>query len=141
MRTAIVRNATRSTEVASECDLADSFWLRLRGLLGRPPLQGGEGMLITPCRAVHMMGMKYPIDVVFLDRAACVVGLEPNLGPGAKSAWYAKAKHALELPAGSIAASGTEIGDSFTIDPLASRPTTFHVPELEQGHHRYPGAA
>jgi uncharacterized membrane protein (UPF0127 family) len=98
-------------------------------------------MLITPCRAVHMLGMKYPLDVVFLDRDARVVGLEQELAPGAKSAWYAKAKHALELPAGSIALSGTRIGDSFVIEPVASRPTRFQAAGLHDGHNRYPGAA
>lgn len=141
MGAAYIRNDTRSTEVATECDLADTFWLRLRGLLGRPPLRTGEGLLITPCRAVHMMGMKYPLDVVFLDRDARVVGLETALAPGAKSAWYARARHALELPVGSIARTGTEIGDSFAIEPVAGRPTRIHAPELREGQNRYPGAA
>lgn len=121
MRYAKIRNETRDQEIATECGLADNFWLRLRGLLGRPPLTAGEALLITPCRAVHMFGMKYAIDVAFLDRGGRVVAIEPELQPGAKSGWYASARHALELPAGTLAGSGTEVGDLLSIVPNLSR--------------------
>jgi len=116
MRAAIIRNSTRAAEVAAECLVADSFWKRLRGLLGQPALCEGQGLLITPCRAVHMMGMKYPLDVVFLDPAGQVVGIESRLPPRAKSAWYPRAHHALELPAGTLERSGTRLGDIFNIE-------------------------
>jgi len=122
MRTVEIRNATRESEVARGCWVADNYWLRLRGLLGRPRLQPGEGLLITPCRAVHMAGMKYSIDVAFLDRESRVVGVCPALAPGSKSSWYRAARHALELPVGTLAETGTQIGDQFTIGTSISRP-------------------
>ncbi|HEX8362899.1 MAG TPA: DUF192 domain-containing protein, partial [Longimicrobium sp.] len=68
-------NATRGAVVGSRVAVADRWWLRLRGLLGRPPLATGEGLLLDPCRAVHMLGMQYPLDVAFVDERNTVVAL------------------------------------------------------------------
>ena len=120
MRSVAVRNVTRELSLATRAGVADSFWLRLRGLLGRRPLQAGEGLLIQPCRGVHMVGMKYPIDVAFLDRNARVVGLSHSLKPGAKSGWHRNAHSALELPARILDATGTVVGDQLTIEEIVS---------------------
>jgi uncharacterized protein len=90
---------------------ADSWLTRLRGLLGRPEPGPGEGLMLTPCRSVHMFGMRYPIDVAFLDRAGVVVATYPGLAPGAGTSWHRGARHALELPQGALAATGTSVGD------------------------------
>ena len=111
MKTVQARNADRGTVLGTRIGVADRWWLRLRGLLGRPPLASGEGLLIEPCRAVHMAGMKYPIDVAFLARDGGVVALYPTLPPGARTAWHRAAWRALELPAGALAGSGTREGD------------------------------
>lgn len=88
--------------LGTQVGIADTFWRRLRGLLGRPPLQAGEGLLLRPCRAVHMHGMKYPLDVIFLDRSGAVVAIYEHLAPGAKTRWHRPAYEALELPAGTL---------------------------------------
>lgn len=111
MRVVQARNAARGTVLGTRIGVADRWWLRLRGLLGRPPLAAGEGLLIEPCRAVHMMGMRFPIDVAFLGRDGGVVALYPELAPGARTAWHRAACSALELPAGALATSGTREGD------------------------------
>jgi len=90
---------------------ADSWLARLRGLLGRPEPRPGEGLMLTPCRSVHMFGMRYPIDVAFLDRDGVVVATYPGLRPGAGTSWHRRARHALELSSGALAASGTSVGD------------------------------
>ncbi len=120
MRFVSIHNETRSVQIAARAGMADSYWLRLRGLLGRPPLTHGEGLLITPCRAVHMLGMKYAIDVAFLDRDGRVVGVNPALQPGARSSWYRGARQALELPSGTLERSGTAVGDRLSITAIAS---------------------
>ena len=68
--------------LGAEVEVADDWWHRLRGLLGRPPLKQGEGLL-TSARAgpVHMYGMKFGLDVVFLSRDGRVVGLYEALAP------------------------------------------------------------
>src|SRR5262245_49592891 len=69
------------TELASRAGVADSFLWRCRGLLGRKLLRPGEGLVIKPCRMVHMMGMVFPIDVVFCDETNRIVSFQENLKP------------------------------------------------------------
>lgn len=106
-----VCNVSRRTVLAERVARADRWWKRLRGLLGAPPPQPGEGLLLTPCRAVHMLGMRVPLDVALVDREGRVVAVYSSLRPGARSAWHADARHALELPAGTLERSGTRAGD------------------------------
>jgi uncharacterized protein len=89
----------------------------MRGLLGRKSLDPGSGMLLTPEPSVHMFFMRFPLDVVFLDRDHKVVGVRHELRPwrvaGAKGAYAT-----LELPAGAAAAAGLVKGDVLVIEDL-----------------------
>ena len=102
---------TRSGAIVCErCSLADSPLRRLKGLLGRSGLDGGEGLLIRPTSAVHTWFMRFPIDVVFLDRGLCAVRIVPTLAPWrAVADWRAKA--VLELAAGECERRGLDTGD------------------------------
>lgn len=113
-------NRTRDSVLGSRVGIADRWWLRARGFLRRPEPAEGEGLLLNPCRAVHMVGMSFPLDVVFVDRGGHVLALYPDLGPGRRSAWHRTARYALEVPTGTIAASGTEVGDLVTWVPAES---------------------
>src|SRR4029079_16891442 len=104
--TLAVRAAGSGVGLGTRIRLANPWWTRFRGLLGTATLAEGEGLLIEPCRGVHMFGMKYPIDVAFLDRAGRVVGICHRLAPGARSPFVRAARSALELPAGTLAAAG-----------------------------------
>ncbi len=73
---------------------------RMRGLLGRPDLPAGTGMLFRRCRSVHTVGMRFPLDVVFLDRTFCVLDVCSAL-PGRWVVRRPGATHVLELAAGS----------------------------------------
>ncbi|MFC0676566.1 DUF192 domain-containing protein [Lysobacter korlensis] len=68
--------------------LADRWWPRFRGLLGRPPLarDGSQALVLTPCASVHTVGMRYPLDLVFLDRHQCVLAWREYVTP-----WRARA--------------------------------------------------
>jgi len=89
---------------------AERAWDRLRGLLGRPALGAGEGLLIDPCRTVHTFGMRYPLDLAFLDRDGRVRKLAYGVVPGRLAG--SRAAHAtLELAAGTLASSGIALGD------------------------------
>jgi uncharacterized protein len=118
VRTLSARVASTSASLGDRIRIADTWWTRFRGLLGTAPLAEGEGLLIEPCRGVHMFGMKYPIDVAFLDRAGRVVGLCHRLAPGDRSPFVRAARSALELPAGTLAAAGITEGDTLTLSPL-----------------------
>lgn len=86
---------------------------RMRGLLARPPLQMGEGMLIAPCRMVHTFGMAYPLDLAFIDRRGKVRKLVRHVRP-ARMAGCLRAHATLELPAGAIDRMGLNVGDTLT---------------------------
>jgi uncharacterized protein len=88
---------------------ARTFWQRLRGLLGAPPLPAGRGLLLEPCRAVHTLGIRHPIDVAFVDREGVVLSLRRGLGR-ARLAVCTRAAATLELRAGEIARLGLWTG-------------------------------
>jgi uncharacterized membrane protein (UPF0127 family) len=104
-------NRTRDRTLGSRVGLADQWWLRARGFMGRAEPGPGEGLLLSPCRGVHMIGMKFSLDVILLDRQGRVAALHPELGPGRRTAWHARARYALEVPAGTIRATDTREGD------------------------------
>ena len=111
MKTITVRNVARDQTLGSKIELADGPWSRLKGLLGRRGLDHDEGMLLTRCKGVHMWGMKFAIDVAFLDVRGAVVALYPRLSPGKRTPMHRTACFALELPVGTLESSGTEMGD------------------------------
>jgi uncharacterized membrane protein (UPF0127 family) len=115
-----VMNKTRDSVLGSRVRLADTWWPRLRGFLFRPRPKAGQGMLLSPCRGVHMLGVPFPLDVLFLDRHGSVVAVYPGLRPGKVTAWHLRAEYALEVPEGTIAATGTRENDMVVWLPTES---------------------
>ena len=101
--------------VAERLRSAHTHWTRLRGLLGTAALAPGDGLWIRPCRQVHMFGMRYPIDVVFLDERLDVVHTIPALAPWAMSPRIGTATSVIELPAGTLARLGVVPGARLVI--------------------------
>ncbi len=85
---------------------------RRRGLLGRDQLDEGEGMYIVPTELVHTFGMRFPIDVAFLSEDGVVLKINRDLRPYRVSKLAIHAQGALELAAGRLAETGTEVGDT-----------------------------
>jgi hypothetical protein len=112
-----VFNSTRQSFLATKLRVASTFWKRLVGLLGTENSSFGAGhaLWIVPCRRVHTCAMRFPIDVVYLDRANRVVHLEENVRPWRLAPVRADAQTVLELPAHTIFRSGTSIGDKLEI--------------------------
>jgi uncharacterized protein len=110
-------NRTRQVYLATELALADTHWSRLRGLLGASDgdFRDGRGLWIIPCRGVHTLAMRFPIDVVYLDRAGKVVHLEQNLPPWRFAPVRLQAASVLELPCQTVASTGTSVGDKIEI--------------------------
>lgn len=111
-----VLNATRGAALAERCGEARSFFARGRGLMGHQGLGPGEGLLIDPCSSVHSFFMRFPIDVVFVDRAHRVVGLTEAMVPNRPFAGAWGARYVVELPAGTVAATGTRVGDVLAVE-------------------------
>ena len=106
-----VINRTRGTVVGDRVRTARTFLSRLVGLLGTAAIADGEGLWIVPCRSVHTLGMRYPIDVAFLDAGGVVVGILGGLPPNRVGRVFRDARGALELRSGILAATGTVPGD------------------------------
>lgn len=110
-------NRTRQVSLASELSLADTHWTRLRGLLGTSANEfgNGSGLWIKPCRGVHTLGMRFPIDVLYLDRNQVVIHIERGLPPWRFAPVKLQATSVLELPCQTVAESGTQLGDNIEI--------------------------
>jgi len=117
----LARNVTRGAVVASGVCVARSWWSRLRGLMLAPELRPGEGLLILRCRSIHTHFMRFPIDALFLDGEGRVVAAAEAMRPWRISRHYAAARDVLELPAGTIAATGTRSGDRVSIEDPDAR--------------------
>ncbi|MDD2580839.1 MAG: DUF192 domain-containing protein [Desulfuromonadaceae bacterium] len=102
---------TSGKELAPNLAVADTFFSRLKGLLGKKELPHGEGLWIKHCKSIHTFGMRFPIDVVFLDKENKVVGLAKTLGPNRIPHLYSSASSVIELPAGTIDEAHTVTGD------------------------------
>jgi uncharacterized membrane protein (UPF0127 family) len=113
--TLLVRNQTRNTVLADAAEIADTASKRRTGLLKHQGLKRGQGMWIVPCEAVHSFGMKFAIDVVYVDRKKKVRKTRSNMVPRRISACLL-AHSVLELPVGTIEASGTRAGDQLSFD-------------------------
>ena len=107
----VVWNECTGDGVAGRVRVAARLFERMRGLLGRPPLEVGEALLITPCNGVHMFFMRHAIDVAFLGRDGRVVAMREALAPWRAVPWVRGAHEALELPAGALARAGVQRGD------------------------------
>jgi hypothetical protein len=112
-------NVTRETELAASVELANHGAARRKGLLGRDSLFAGEGLWILPCQAVHTVGMRFPIDLVYLDRDLRVRKVRSSVYPWRLSACVF-AHSVLELAPGTIQETHTNRGDQLKISsPVA----------------------
>src|SRR5436305_12171672 len=116
------RDATSGVVVASRLRCADTHWSRLFGLLGTKELPSGEGLWLKRSRQVHMIGMRYPIDVAFLDDRLQILRTISALPPGTVSPRVAGATSVLELPAGTLAETGLKEGARVEIEGDVERP-------------------
>jgi len=80
-------------------------------LMFRRGLAPGEGLAITPCNSIHMFFMRFALDVVFLDREGVVVRVYRGIRPWRVSRIVRRARTAVELPVGTLAAAGVGVGD------------------------------
>lgn len=112
-----IRNLTRQTEIASCAEVADTAAARNKGLLGRTGLPVGGGLWIVPCASVHTFFMKFPLDLIYIDRNKRVKKVRDNVGPWRLSACF-PAHSILELPAGTVQNTQTHRGDQLEFAPV-----------------------
>ena len=112
------RNANAGCVLAERVGIAATAKARAIGLLRHKELPVGEGLWIVPSRGVHTWGMRFAIDVVALDAGGRVIDLAANMKPWRIRLPRAGCVGVLELSAGTIAASGTRIGDAIVFETL-----------------------
>ncbi|MGA2877543.1 MAG: DUF192 domain-containing protein [Bryobacteraceae bacterium] len=115
MRLLRVHNQSRDTTLADRALIADNSKTRKTGLLKHTRLERGEGLWITPCEGVHTVGMKFPIDVLFLDKKRKVVKIRAAM-PRWRMAASLFAHSVLELPSGTAQATQTASGDQLEFE-------------------------
>ncbi len=117
-RVGIAFNKTRGISLAREVNLANTHWTRFRGLMGTDAADfiSGKALWIVPCRGVHMIGMRFPIDVLYLDKNQTVVHMERVLKPWRIAPVRLDTASVLELPVNAIRDTGTLCGDEIRIE-------------------------
>ncbi len=118
-----LRVARSGAILGTEVERADSHWQRMVGLLGRRSLSPGGGMRFEAASSLHMMFMRFAIDVVYFDREQRVVKLVSDFKPWRFSAARG-ARGAYELAAGVIAASDVIVGDELILEAGVARDAT-----------------
>jgi uncharacterized membrane protein (UPF0127 family) len=98
--------------VATRCDVANNFLTRGFGLMSRSGLAEGEGLLLTKTGSITMFFMRFAIDALFIDRSMRVLRVAENLRPWVPAVGAPRGTESvLELPAGTAARTGTQVGD------------------------------
>jgi uncharacterized membrane protein (UPF0127 family) len=105
-----ILNRTRQVVLAHRVEVADHGATRRKGLLGRDSLPTGQGLWIVPCESVHTFGMRFPIDLVYLDRKKKVKKIRSGVPPWRLSACLS-AHSVVELASGTVQMTQTQPGD------------------------------
>lgn len=110
-----VINKTKNTPLITQGRLANTFWLRLRGLLGAKPLKDGEGLILAGEKSIHTFFMGFPIDVVYVDKQHQVIRTTLNMVPYKLGPFVKNSAYVLEMPVGAIEQSLTQVGDQLEL--------------------------
>ncbi len=104
-------NSTNGALLADNVEVAGNFKKRLKGLIGASALKHGEALILFPCNCVHTFFMKFPIDVLFVDRDATILHAFENMRPFRFSPLIRSSYMVVELPAGRLSSTGTAAGN------------------------------
>ncbi len=111
MQTVQIFNVAKGAVIARQAKLTVSFGQRMKGLLGQDSLAANEALILKPCSSIHTFFMRFAIDVLFLDKNMQIVRLIQNMPPNRLSPIVWASKMAIELPAGKISQTNTQVGD------------------------------
>ena len=111
-----VFNQTRNVPLCTQGRVADTFWLRLRGLLGHAPLLSGEGLILVGEKSIHTLFMGFAIDVVYVDKSYSVIRADANMVPFRLGPFVPQSAYVLEVPTGTIAKTATQVGDQLSFE-------------------------
>jgi uncharacterized membrane protein (UPF0127 family) len=106
-----LRNVTRDVPLIHDPEMARSPWARFWGLMGRPSLPQGRGVVLEPSNSIHMFFMRFPIDAIFVDREWTVLHVAHGIKPWRISRIVRRSRRVIEVPAGTCRDTGTLPGD------------------------------
>lgn len=108
---ALLRNCTTGTIIATRIDRLTGFLQRAVGLLARSRVQRDEGVWIESCHAIHTIGMRHSIDVMFVDSDGYVLRIDRDVTPNRLALTCRKAKSVVELGGGALNQIDVMVGD------------------------------
>lgn len=111
-----ITNQTKSIILAEQAILAGTPFKRIKGLLGRKGLEKGQALILRPCTSIHTLFMSFALDILFVNKDSKVVKAISSIKPFRITGVYFSSSFAIELPAGTIHATGTTIGDTLLIN-------------------------
>lgn len=111
-----IRNLTRGTVLAERVNTAQSLKSRIVGLIGQSSLVSGSALALPRCNSIHTFFMRFAIDVLFLDAKGKVAGKIENMLPFRISPIFWRAKTTIELPAGTLKNTATQLADYIVIE-------------------------
>jgi len=111
IKTVNIVNLTRDKLLLEDAMVADTMFARMKGLIGRSGLESGQGMVLKPANSVHTFGMKFAIDVAFIDRRGRVLRLLKEMVPGRLGPIVLGSVCVVEAAAGEFAKAGLKEGD------------------------------
>lgn len=116
MRRVRVRNVTRGGYLAENAGMATNILTRFRGLMLCKVLPPGEGLVLIPGGQIHMFFMRIPLDVIHADKQGTVLRVLHGIKPWRLGPMVRKCRIVVELPAGTLARTGTEAGDLIALE-------------------------
>ena len=135
----VLVNARNDVTIASEVNLALTRAERRKGLLGRDSLDPSAALVISPCSSIHTMFMRFPIDVIFVDRDGRAVRIVKAMVPWRIA--MARAHAVIELPAGSLGPRDVKVGDElYLVPPVSPALNVLRRPSLGFWDRRFQGS-
>ena len=111
----LLRNRDTGAILAPRLEIARTAWQRSVGLIGRARMEEGDALWLRPCNGIHTFGLRFAIDVLFLDREGKALRIASDVRPCRVRGPVWGAKTVVELPAGALAKAGVRIGERFEI--------------------------
>lgn len=111
-----VFNKSRDLPLIVQGQLANTFWLRLRGLLGAAPLESGEGLILVGEKSIHTLFMGFAIDVIYVDKSYTIIRADVNMVPYRLGPFISRSAYILEMPVGTIERTRSVVGDQLSFE-------------------------
>ncbi len=111
MKSVVITNDNKAGSLLVVAEVADTFFLRLKGLLGRPSLSSRRGILLKPANSIHTIGMKFAIDVIYVDQHGIILKIVENMPPGKIGLPVAGTSYVIETAGGEISKIAPSVGD------------------------------